>query len=125
MWADVLTKPLQGQKFRDMRAFLQNCSRDYDDDFERDEDERGRARHSMKDGTLSTPSSRECVEDRPPQRSTTSEDRPPQRSTTSAAATSARRLRSRSPTGVAEIWAESGFDPDSDFVKQGARQRQH
>jgi hypothetical protein len=24
MWADVLTKPLQGQKFRDMRAFLQN-----------------------------------------------------------------------------------------------------
>jgi hypothetical protein len=25
MWADVLTKPLQGQKFRDMRAFVQNC----------------------------------------------------------------------------------------------------
>jgi hypothetical protein len=25
MWADILTKPLQGQKFRDMRAFLQNC----------------------------------------------------------------------------------------------------
>ena len=23
MWADVLTKPLQGQKFHDMRAFLQ------------------------------------------------------------------------------------------------------
>ncbi len=34
MWADVLTKPLQGQKFRDMRAFLQNCSRSYDDDIE-------------------------------------------------------------------------------------------
>jgi hypothetical protein len=32
MWADVLTKPLQRQKFRDMRAFLQNCSRSYDDD---------------------------------------------------------------------------------------------
>ncbi len=32
MWADILTKPLQGQKFRDMRAFLQNCPRDYDDD---------------------------------------------------------------------------------------------
>jgi hypothetical protein len=32
MWANVLTKPLQGQKFRDMRAFLQNCPRDYDDD---------------------------------------------------------------------------------------------
>jgi hypothetical protein len=35
MWADVLTKPLQGQMFRDMRAFLQNCSRDYDDNLER------------------------------------------------------------------------------------------
>jgi hypothetical protein len=32
MWADVLTKPLQGQKFIDMRAFLQNCPQDYDDD---------------------------------------------------------------------------------------------
>jgi hypothetical protein len=31
MWANVLTKPLQGQKFRDMRAFLQNCPRDYAD----------------------------------------------------------------------------------------------
>jgi hypothetical protein len=30
MWADVLTKPLQGQKFRDMRAFFQNCPMDYD-----------------------------------------------------------------------------------------------
>ncbi len=34
MWAVVLTKPLQGQKFRDMRAFLQNCSRSCDDDIE-------------------------------------------------------------------------------------------
>jgi hypothetical protein len=34
MWADVLTKPLQGQKFRDVGAFLQNCPRDYDDDTE-------------------------------------------------------------------------------------------
>ena len=25
MWADVLTKPLQGKKFRDMCALLQNC----------------------------------------------------------------------------------------------------
>ena len=40
MWADVLTKPLRGQLFRDMRAFLQNCSRDYDDDLEQQEDER-------------------------------------------------------------------------------------
>jgi hypothetical protein len=34
MWADVLTKPLQGQKFRDMRALLQHCPRDYEDDTE-------------------------------------------------------------------------------------------
>ncbi len=34
MWADILTKPLQGQKLRDMRAFLQNCSRDYKDNTE-------------------------------------------------------------------------------------------
>jgi hypothetical protein len=34
MRADVLTKPLQGQKFRDMRAFLQNCPRDYNDNIE-------------------------------------------------------------------------------------------
>ncbi len=34
MWADMLTKPLQGQKFRDMCAFLQNCPRDYDNDTE-------------------------------------------------------------------------------------------
>jgi hypothetical protein len=31
MWADVLAKLLQGQKFRDMQAFLQNCAaKDYD-----------------------------------------------------------------------------------------------
>jgi hypothetical protein len=34
MWADVLTKTLQGQKFRDMRALLQNCPQDYEDDTE-------------------------------------------------------------------------------------------
>jgi hypothetical protein len=33
MWADVLTKLLQGQEFRDMRVFLQNCSWDYNNDF--------------------------------------------------------------------------------------------
>ena len=31
MWADVLTKPLQGAKFRLMRAFLMNCPVDYQD----------------------------------------------------------------------------------------------
>jgi hypothetical protein len=34
MWADVLTKPLQVQKFRDMWALLQNCPQDYEDDTE-------------------------------------------------------------------------------------------
>jgi hypothetical protein len=63
MWADVLTKPLQGQKFRDMRAFLQNCSRDYDDDFEQDKDKQGRAHQSMNHQVMTNASLRECVED--------------------------------------------------------------
>jgi hypothetical protein len=41
MLADVLTKPLQGLKFRDMRAFLQNCLRCYDDDLKQEEDKHG------------------------------------------------------------------------------------
>ena len=32
MWADVLTKPLEGAKFRLMRAFLMNCPIDYSED---------------------------------------------------------------------------------------------
>jgi hypothetical protein len=52
MWADILTKPLKGQKFRDMRAFLQNCPRDYDDDAE--------LKISMKPQDVA--SSRECVD---------------------------------------------------------------
>jgi hypothetical protein len=63
MWADVLTKPLQGQKFKDMRAFLQNCSRDYDDDLEQDEEKRGRAHQSMNHQVKTNASSRECVEE--------------------------------------------------------------
>jgi hypothetical protein len=31
MWADVLTKPLQGRSFRLMRSKLMNCSVDYED----------------------------------------------------------------------------------------------
>ena len=61
MWADVLTKPLQGQLFRDMRAFLQNCSREYDDDLEWQEDER--AHHMMKQQVATVTSSRECVDE--------------------------------------------------------------
>jgi hypothetical protein len=64
MWADVLTKPLQGQKFRDTRNFLQNYSRDYDDDLKQEEDERGQAGQSMLNHQVKTnASSWECVEE--------------------------------------------------------------
>ncbi len=59
MWADVLTKPLQGQKFRDMRAFLQNCSRDYNDNAELQTDKL--ARRSMNQRVKTVASPRECV----------------------------------------------------------------
>jgi hypothetical protein len=59
MWTDVLTKPLQGQMLRDMQAFLQNCSRGYDDDLERQQDEQ--AHQSTKEQVATVTSSRECV----------------------------------------------------------------
>jgi hypothetical protein len=59
MWADVLTKLLQGQMFRDMQAFLQNCSRDYDDDLEQQEDEQ--AHQSTKQQVATVTSSWECI----------------------------------------------------------------
>ena len=34
MWADVLTKPLQGTEFRKMRAQLMNCAMEYKDEEE-------------------------------------------------------------------------------------------
>ena len=55
MWADVLTKPLQGQIFFDMRAFLQNCPRDYDDEYE------AKLSSTMMSQQHSIASSRECV----------------------------------------------------------------
>ena len=61
MWADVLMKPLQGKLFRDMRAFLQNCSRYYDDHLERQEDER--ACDLMKQQVTTVTSSWECVDE--------------------------------------------------------------
>jgi hypothetical protein len=51
MRADVLTKPLQGQKFRDMRVFLQNCPQDYND--------YNKMKQSMNPQDVA--SSRECV----------------------------------------------------------------
>ena len=35
MWADVNTKPLQGQMFREFRSHLMGISVEYDDDVER------------------------------------------------------------------------------------------
>ena len=34
MWADILTKPLQGLAFRTMRAVLMNCPINYEDEEE-------------------------------------------------------------------------------------------
>ena len=59
MWVDVLTKPLQGQLFRDMWAFLENCSRDYDYGLERQDDEL--AHQSTKQQVTTVTSLRECV----------------------------------------------------------------
>ncbi len=63
MWADVLTKPLQRQKFRDMRAFLQNCLRDYDDDLKQEEEIQGRAHQLLNHQVKTNASSWECVEE--------------------------------------------------------------
>jgi hypothetical protein len=63
MWADVLTKPLQGQKFRDMSAVLQNCSRGCDD-LEQEEDEQGRAHQLMNNHVKTNASLQECVKER-------------------------------------------------------------
>jgi hypothetical protein len=60
MWADILTKPLQGQLFRNMQVFLQNCSRDYDDDLKRQEDER--AHQLTKQQVTTVTSLRECFD---------------------------------------------------------------
>ena len=87
MWADVLTKPLQGQKFRDMRAFLQNCPRDYDDDVELQIDQL--ARRSMNQQVKTVASSRECVGEQ-----TNLQINPP-------------RSRSCSPTCVSELQVNS------------------
>ena len=87
MWADVLTKPLQGQKFRDMWAFLQNCPRDYDDDVELQTDQL--AQRSMNQQVKTVASSWECVGEQ-----TNLQINPP-------------RSRSHSPTCVSEIQVNS------------------
>ncbi len=59
MQADVLTNPLQGQKIRDMQAFLQNCQRDYDDDIKLQNNPL--ARQTMNHQVTTNVSLRECV----------------------------------------------------------------
>jgi hypothetical protein len=59
MWAVVLIKPLQGQKFKDMQAFLQNCPRDYDDDIELQNNPL--AQQTMNHQVKTNVSLRECV----------------------------------------------------------------
>ena len=59
MWADILTKPLQGQKFRDMHAFLQNCPRDYGNDTKLKTDKLARRLINQQVKTVASP--RECV----------------------------------------------------------------
>jgi hypothetical protein len=59
MWANVLTKLLQGQKFWDMRAFLQNCPRDYDDNIELQTDQLDQ--RLMNQQAMTVASSRKCV----------------------------------------------------------------
>jgi hypothetical protein len=58
MWVDVLTKTLQGQMFRDMQAFLQNCSRGYDDNLERQEDEQAHQSTKQQVATVISPRER-------------------------------------------------------------------
>jgi hypothetical protein len=87
MWADVLTKPLQGQKFRDMRSFLQNCPRDYDDDVELQTDQLARRLVNQQVKTVAL--LRECVGEQ-----TNLQINPP-------------RSRSRSPTCVSELQVNS------------------
>jgi hypothetical protein len=59
MWADILTKPLQGQKFRDMCAFLQNCSRDYNNNVELQNDKLAWRSVNQQVKTVASP--QECV----------------------------------------------------------------
>jgi hypothetical protein len=59
MWADVLTKQLQGLKFRDMCEFLQNCSPDSDNDIKLRTDKLARRLMNQQVKTVASP--RECV----------------------------------------------------------------
>ena len=97
VWADVLTKPLQGQKFRDTRGFLQNCPRDYDDDTE--------FQLLMKPQDVA--SSRECVDEHAKIKTKLSSQ-----------------PRNPSPTCVSRVkWGQVSLIPDESHKVRGIPQR--
>ena len=51
MWADIMTKPLQGMAFRTMRAELMNCPVNYDEDEELEADYIKSRDSNMRTGT--------------------------------------------------------------------------
>ena len=60
MWADVLTKPLQGVAFKRMQAELMNCSVDYEED-----DKKETTLHTKmlsERGQIPSQTPQECVE---------------------------------------------------------------
>jgi hypothetical protein len=59
IWANILTKPLEGQQFRDMQAFLRNCPRDYSNNIELQTDQL--AWRLMNQQVKTDASARECV----------------------------------------------------------------
>jgi len=87
MWANILTKPLQGQRFKDMQAIFQNCPRQYDGVVELQTDQL--AWRSMNQQVKTVASSRECVGEQ-----TNQEINPPW-------------SRSRSPTYVSKLQVNS------------------
>jgi hypothetical protein len=48
MWADILTKPLQGTAFRQMHAKLMNCKENYEEDKVAFEHSMAKAAHARK-----------------------------------------------------------------------------
>ncbi len=63
MWPDILTKPLQGQQFKQTRAFLQSCAVEYDDDAECKKDElKEILSHTTNQQVNTVASPRECVD---------------------------------------------------------------
>jgi hypothetical protein len=60
MWADILTKPLQGKAFRVMRSKLMNCEEDY---FENEETEKEQAKAKKAVGRVSRPGSTQPLQE--------------------------------------------------------------